>query len=148
MFSIETEKVRLVLEVVPVDSLFRHERVIPHIARKLILEFKNWVNLENPIIIDENGIVLDGNHRVYVFKKLGFRYMPVCRINYFHQGARLRYWFRMLGDVWDPEVIRKIVEDHGGCFREVTDQEALRKGMEEDCFCCGICDEDFQRGLE
>ena len=41
MFCIETKKLKLKLEIVPVSSLFIHEEVIVQSARKLILEFKN-----------------------------------------------------------------------------------------------------------
>ncbi|MCK4821516.1 hypothetical protein KA005_37465 [bacterium] len=51
------------LEVVPVEILLRHEETFSDVVDKFILEFKNWVYLQNPIIIDENNIVLDGNHR-------------------------------------------------------------------------------------
>ena len=67
MFRIEAENLELILEVVRVGSLLRHEEILPRVADRLILEFKNWASLHNPIIVDENNIVLDGNHRVYAF---------------------------------------------------------------------------------
>jgi len=45
------------------------KKSIPHHADELILEFRNWANLQNPIIVDENHMVLDGHHRAFVFKK-------------------------------------------------------------------------------
>ena len=71
MFSIETEKLQLKLEIVLVESLSLHEQIIPKAANRLLLEFKNLANLQNPIIVDENNIVLDGNHRVSVARQLG-----------------------------------------------------------------------------
>ncbi len=54
MFSIKTQSLELKLEVVPVDCLVRHEETLPHLVDELILEFKNWTNLQDPIIVDEN----------------------------------------------------------------------------------------------
>lgn len=138
MFSIDTENLRLELEVVPVKSLFIHERILPDIAKQLILEFKNLANLENPVIVDRNGIVLDGNHRTYVFKKLDFKYIPVCRIDYFHRDMQLRYWFRLLGNIKDRDLIREVVEELGGSFQEVADRESMERMLEEDCYRCGV----------
>lgn len=143
MFSIDTENLRLELEVVPVESLFIHERILPGIARQLILEFKNLANLENPVIIDRNGIVLDGNHRTYVFKELDFKYIPVCRIDYFHGDMQLRYWFRLLGNIEDRDLIQEIVEELGGSLQEVRDRESMEKMLEEDCYRCGVQQANF-----
>lgn len=138
MFCIETENVRLELKVVPVASLFLHERILSRVADRLILEFKNWANLENPIIVDENNIVLDGNHRVYVFKKLNLKYIPVCKIDYFHKSAKLRYWFRVIGKVESMALLKRVIEDLQGDFHEVSDRETLKRTLEERCFCCGL----------
>jgi len=138
MFSIDTENLRLELEVVPVKSLFIHERILPDIAKQLILEFKNLANLENPVIVDRNGIVLDGNHRTYVFKKLDFKYIPVCRIDYFHRDMQLRYWFRLLGKIKDRDLIGEVVEELGGSLQEVADRESMERMLEEDCYRCGV----------
>jgi hypothetical protein len=143
MFSIDTDNLRLELEVMPVESLFIHERILPGIARQLILEFKNLANLENPVIIDRNGIVLDGNHRTYVFKELDFKYIPVCRIDYFHGDMQLRYWFRLLGNIENMDLIQEVVEELGGSFREVRDRESMEKMLEEDCYRCGVQQGDF-----
>ena len=137
-FIIESESLRLELEMARVDSLLLHERTLPHVASKLILEFKDLVNLENPIIIERNNIVLDGNHRVHVFEELQLRHIPVCRIDYLDQNAKLRYWFRLLRNVVDLEVIKRAVRALRGTFREVRDKEALERVMAEQCYCCGI----------
>ena len=138
MFCIETESLRLRLEVAPIDCLLEHEKTLPHQADKLILEFKNWTKLQNPIIVDENNIVLDGNHRVYVFKKLNFKYIPVCRIDYFHEATKLRYWFRLLGNIENEDIIKEIVEEMEGTFRQVTDQDTLRDILDCNALSCGI----------
>lgn len=137
-FVIEREDLRLELEIAQVDSLLLHERILPGAADKLLLEFKNLVNLEDPIIVDRNNVVLDGNHRTYVLRKLRFRYIPVCRIDYLHENTKLRYWFRHLGNIKDPALLRKVVADLQGTFEDVEDRDDLENMMGEQCTCCGI----------
>ena len=137
-FVIERDDLRMELEIARVDSLFLHERILPEVADKLMLEFKNLVNLEDPVIVDRNNIVLDGNHRTYVFKKLGFRYIPACRIDYLHQSTRLRYWFRLLGNVQEPALLRKVIAELQGTIQDVEGRDALERVMEERSTCCGV----------
>jgi len=138
MYCIETEKLKLTLEIVPVSSLISHEEVLSASVNRLILEFKNLANLQNPIIVDENHIVLDGNHRVHAFKTLNFNYMPVCKIDYFNRRAKLRYWFRMLGNLKSKDRVREIIASQGGILHAQPDSFALKKAMGEKCLACGI----------
>jgi hypothetical protein len=138
MFCIETETLRMELEIVRVESLLLHERILTDLAERLVLEFKNWANLENPVIVDKNHIVLDGNHRTYVFKKLDFKYIPVCRIDYSHCSAQLRYWFRVIGNLKSMDDLKSIIAELGGHVQQVEGKEALKAAMEENCLCCGI----------
>jgi len=127
MFCIETEKLKLKLEIVPVSSLFIHEEVIPQSASKLILEFKNLASLQNPIIVDENHVVLDGNHRVHAFKVLNLKFIPVCKIDYFNRHTKLLYWFRLLGNVKRIDLLKRVIASAGGTFHCISD-----------CLACGM----------
>jgi hypothetical protein len=138
MYILKTKRFELKLEVVPVETLRPHEATLPHVIDILILEFKNWANLQSPIIVDENHIVLDGNHRAHAFKKLGFRYILVCMIDYLNDHTGLRYWFRLLGNVKGFDMLRKIIEDLGGRFQEVTDRGSLQDTLECNRLCCGV----------
>ena len=143
MFCLETEHLRMELEIARVESLLLHERILQEVAERLILEFRNWTNLENPIIIEKNNLVIDGNHRAFVFKKLKLRYIPVCRIDYFHQNAKLRYWFRRLGRIRALDLCRNIVENFRGEFDRVDNREVLKKILEENCLLWGVQQGDF-----
>jgi hypothetical protein len=147
MFCIETGSLKLELEVVRVDSLFQHEEILLHVANKLVFEFKNWTNLQNPVIVDKNHIVLDGNHRVFVFKKLKFKYISVCKVDYFNEVTQLRYWFRLLGGIESLESLKQIINDMNGSFREVSDREALRKALENNNLSCGIQQGNFYASI-
>ena len=126
------------LEVIPVESLFQHEETLPHLVEELLFEFRNWANLQNPIIIDENDIVLDGNHRAFVFKELGFKYIPACRINYFNKSVDLRYWFRLLENIRNADLLKQIVEDMNGTLQQVDDKETLEKTLKKNNLDWGI----------
>lgn len=138
MFNIKTESLELRLEVAPVGSLLLHEEILPDLARELFFEFKNWTNLQNPIIVDDNHIVLDGNHRAFVFKQLKFKYIPVCRIDYFHEKAELKYWFRLLTNIHTLDRVREVIREIGGNLRQVGDKAALRVLLHRNHFACGI----------
>lgn len=143
MFHIKTESLELKLEVVPVNSLLLHEETLPQLAHKLLFEFKNWSHLQNPIIVDENHIVLDGNHRAFAFRRLRFKYIPVCKIDYFHEKAELRYWFRLFARIENLDPLRKAVRELGGIIRDVENKERLNDLLCCDRYACGIQHRDY-----
>ncbi len=138
MFSLVTENVKLKLEIVFIDSLLSHEAVIPDSVDRLYMEFKNWASLQNPLIVDENDIVLDGNHRAFVFKLMKFKFVAVCRIDYFSPGAQLKYWFRRLGNIGDIDMLKSLIDEAGGRMRTIEDGDTLCKMLRDDRLCCGL----------
>jgi hypothetical protein len=138
MYTIQSESLKLELEILPVASLFAHERLLAPVADRLSLEFRSAPVLENPVIVDQNHIVLDGNHRVHVFKRLQVKHIAVCRIDYMRQEARLRYWFRLLANVKSVDRLKKIAEEFKGRLDYVKDKAALERVMAENFACCGI----------
>jgi hypothetical protein len=138
MYCIETHSLTLKMEVVPVAALLRHEAILPNKAKSLVFEFKNLASLQNPIIVDENYVVLDGNHRAHVFDVLKFKFMPVCKIDYFSKDTRLRYWFRLLGNIEDQKVIQRIIQEFGGVFAPVNNRQELIKGLRDNCLAFGL----------
>jgi len=128
----------LELEIVPVAELLQHEQIIPHKASRLTYEFKNLAHLQNPVIVDENRVVLDGNHRMHVFKALNFRHIPVCKIDYLNANTKLRCWFRMLGQIPKNDIIVKVFESSGCRLHPVPDKTALMEALEANTDACGI----------
>lgn len=137
-FVIQSGKLRLELEIARLDALFLHERTLPRAEETLLSEFRSLVSFENPIIVDRQNIVLDGNHRSYVLRKLHFLYIPVCRIDYLHGGAKLKYWFRLLANARDPGLLKKVIEELQGTLEEVADRRALENRLAETCSCFGV----------
>lgn len=143
VFCLEGENFQLRLQVVPVSSLLQHEETISGHVEKLTLELKNQAHLHNPIIIDERNVVLDGNHRAFVFKRLEFRYIAVCRVNYFHEKTRLCYWYRWLKGSPRLGSIKRAVKELRGNWEKIPDKNCLETVLEEDRLSCGIQQGDF-----
>lgn len=139
MFGIETEHLTLKLEVVPADVLLQHEQIIPELVERLTRDFRTQAFLRNPVIVDENHIVLDGNHRAHVFKQCGYRHILVCRLDYLNDRAcTLRYWFRLIGNVQNLDLLHRIVHDMGGELHPVDGQESLRRTLAENYLYFGV----------
>ena len=138
MFLLKTEDLNLKLEIVPLSTLIPHEAIISNVSQRLTMEFANFANLHHPIIIEKNNIVLDGNHRVSVFKKLGFKHIAVCRINYFNRCVKLRYWFRLLGNMNDLAILESIIHQMGGRLDSVPTKAALIDALTKNYLSWGI----------
>ncbi len=138
MYQLKSKKLCLTLEIVPVASLLEHEQILSDKANRLIFEFQNLASLQNPIIVDENNVVLDGNHRTFVFKQLRFKYIPVCKIDYLDETTKLRCWFRLLGNISSLEMILTGFDSAGCRIIPVNDMEALQKAMKNSPGFCGL----------
>ncbi len=138
MFLLKSENLDLQLEIVPVSTLIQHEEIIATVSRRLTMEFANLSYLRHPVIVEKNNIVLDGNHRVTVFKKLGFRFIPVCRIDYFNRYVKLRYWFRVLKNVNDPMTLTSLIHEMDGRLVTLPTKEALVDTLATHDFSLGI----------
>jgi len=138
MYCLKTKRLTLELEIVPVAVLLQHEQIIPHKAGRLTYEFKNLAHLQNPVIVDKNHVVLDGNHRTHVFKALNFRYIPVCKIDYLNDNTKLRCWFRLLGHIPNIDIIKNTFESSGCRIHPVPDKSALMEALEANTNACGI----------
>ncbi|MHA1682692.1 MAG: hypothetical protein ACTSUE_17265 [Promethearchaeota archaeon] len=128
----------LKLEIVPVKSLLQHERTIKKTISTLLLEFKNWANLQNPIIIDDNHVILDGNHRAMVFRELHYQFIPVCKINYFNPKVLLKYWFRKLSPVKNARTIKNVLSARGMTINTLHEQDEIIPALEKDRFSIGL----------
>ena len=81
--------------IAEVDHLKPHEESVPESLEKLLQAIKESRFLKNPIIVDfKSDVILDGMHRWYVFKKLGYDYIGVCYVDYKSPLIKLGRWFR------------------------------------------------------
>lgn len=138
MFLLKSENLDLQLEIVPVSTLIQHEEIIAKVSRRLTMEFANLTYLRHPVIVEKNNIVLDGNHRVTVFKNLDFRFIPVCRIDYFNRCVKLRYWFRVLKNLNDPMTLTSLIQEMDGRLVTLPTKDALVDALATHDFSLGI----------
>lgn len=84
----------LVLE--ELNDLHIHEEIIPEKMRELVEKIPHdgvWIH---PIIVDRNSlVVLDGMHRVAAAKEIGYKYIPVCLVDYKNPNIKIGCWYRM-----------------------------------------------------
>ena len=84
----------LVLE--ELNDLHIHEEIIPEKMRELVEKIPHdgvWIH---PIIVDSNSlVVLDGMHRVAAAKEIGYKYIPVCLVDYRNPNIKIGCWYRM-----------------------------------------------------
>jgi hypothetical protein len=93
---VKASKLELKITLVEVDKLYIHEEIIPKILSSLVEKIKNDGVWTDPIIVDEKTmIVLDGVHRVAAAEKLGFKYIPVCLVDYDNPSIELHTWSRV-----------------------------------------------------
>ncbi|MHA1860485.1 MAG: hypothetical protein ACTSVF_05260 [Candidatus Asgardarchaeia archaeon] len=83
--------------VLSIGNVFPHEEVIEDSLKKLIRSIKRSKVLLHPIIVDEqSGVILDGMHRYYAFKEMGFDYIGTCLIDYRSPYVAVKNWYRSL----------------------------------------------------
>ena len=98
------------IKLVRVLDLKKHERIIQPKLQELKLYLRNQTILKNPIIIDKNLIILDGNHRANAFAQLGFKYICACQINYFNKHVKLGYWDRRFSNISNIKHIKSYLK--------------------------------------
>jgi len=85
----------LKISILNLVDLHPHEMVVPKLLGRLVDEIKRSTVLMNPIIVDERTLViLDGMHRYYALKELGYEYIVACLIDYMNPNIEVRNWYR------------------------------------------------------
>ena len=92
MFSIEIDK-NIITDVTyeSVNLLYPHEKIINKKKNFLKEKFLNTYGLffiSSIIICNESGLIIDGHHRYFALKELGFKKAPVTLIDYQSDSIR------------------------------------------------------------
>ena len=92
MYSISFNK-SLVKELDLFDHnlLFPHEKVIDEKTSLLInylRSFNNSIIISSILCCSKSMVIIDGHHRFYALKKLGFKKVPVTTIDYFSDDIK------------------------------------------------------------
>jgi len=95
LYTIRHPQIALELGIAELRSLHIHEEIIPGAKEALKRKILDDAVFLDPIIVDkESRVVLDGMHRVAASKEIGFRYIPVCYVDYGNPNLFLRSWYR------------------------------------------------------
>jgi len=115
----------LVLE--ELSALHIHEEIIPEKMAELVEKIPHdgvWIH---PIIVDRNSlVVLDGMHRVAAAKEIGYRYIPVCLVDYENPNIHIGCWYRMFKTLGGVEEAKKVLGEVGLTTAAKTYDEAQR----------------------
>jgi hypothetical protein len=96
-YVLRLEDFEMSLLPVPVSSLLPHEEVMPEFLERLARAIEEDGVIKNPVIADATSlVVLDGNHRVEAFKKLGYSLIPVCLVDYRSPRIEVMCWYRTI----------------------------------------------------
>ena len=113
----------LVLE--ELSALHIHEEIIPEKMAELVEKIPHdgvWIH---PIIVDRNSlVVLDGMHRVAAAKEIGYRYIPVCLVDYENPNIHIGCWYRMFKTLGGVEEAKKVLGEVGLTTATKTYDEA------------------------
>ncbi len=94
-FKLEAAGIQMELALVELDKLHIHEEIIPEMLEALAKAIKEDGMARHPVIADiKTLVVLDGMHRVTAFGKLGYKYLPVCLVDYKSPKISLGCWHR------------------------------------------------------
>jgi len=78
------------------DKLHVHEEIIPELVENLARKISDDGSFFHPIVVERgHSVVLDGMHRVAASKKIGFRYIPVCLVDYDNTNIQVGSWYRL-----------------------------------------------------
>jgi hypothetical protein len=85
------------IEILDIGRVHIHEKIVPELLEKLIRDLKSRKAVMDPLPIDKKTkVVLDGMHRVAALKKMGYRYLPVCGVDYRSPKVKVGCWYRII----------------------------------------------------
>ena len=99
------------LVLAELSRLHIHEEIIPNKMEELVQKIPQdgvWIH---PIVVDSNSlVVLDGMHRVAAAKKIGYRYIPACLVDYGNPNIHIGCWYRMFDALVLDEARRALID--------------------------------------
>lgn len=90
MYSIDFDNTIIKsLELVDTNLIFPHEKVIKKNSSTLtnfLKSFEDYIIISSILCCSKSMVIIDGHHRYFTLKKLGFKKIPVTKINYFSKS--------------------------------------------------------------
>ena len=68
-----------------VNQIFPHEKVVTERMDKLVdylSSLKPYIIIPSILICSKSHMIIDGHHRYYALQKLGYKKVPVTKVNY------------------------------------------------------------------
>jgi hypothetical protein len=126
-FTLGTPLITLEIALEELARLHIHEEIIPGKMRELVEKMPGDGVFIHPIIVDSGSlVVLDGMHRVAAAKEIGFRYIPVCLVDYSNPHIQIGCWYRMFRGLGDEDESAEAIREAGLEPAEKTYEEAHR----------------------
>ena len=130
-FPIIHPKIRLEIKLEKVENVYIHEEVMPSTLRKLMEDLRADDLFKHPVIVDSKTlVVLDGMHRVAATKNLGYRFIPVCLVEYENPHIKVGCWFRVIDHSSNFQKLVKSIRETGFVV-EKCQREIARKLVDE-----------------
>jgi len=86
MYSIDFDKSIIKgLELVDINDVFPHEKIISKKSSTLssfLKSFNDYIIISSILCCSQSMVIIDGHHRYFTLKKLGFKKIPVTKIDY------------------------------------------------------------------
>ena len=101
----------ITLDILPIKDLYIHEEIVPILAERLIENIKKSQFQIDPIIVDEKtGVILDGMHRYYALKELGYDLIAAAKVDYMDPHIIIKNWYRAFKSPTNVEKVLKVIE--------------------------------------
>lgn len=79
------------LELIDVDLIYPHEKIIEKNTSTIsnfLKSFNDYIILSSILCCSKTMVIIDGHHRFFSLKKLGFKKIPVTKIDYFSSDIK------------------------------------------------------------
>ena len=79
------------LDLVDVDLIFPHEKIIEKNTSTIsnfLKSFNDHIVLSSILCCSKSMVIIDGHHRYFSLKKLGFKKIPVTKLDYFSDDIK------------------------------------------------------------
>ena len=95
------------LGLIDVDLIFPHEKIIEKNTSTIsnfLKSFNDHIVLSSILCCSKSMVIIDGHHRYFSLKKLGFKKIPVTKLDYFSDDIKTSI---------DPKYSKEQIIEHG-----------------------------------